>query len=307
MFKTLEHTLSADVATSGTFTVAYPTGTNAGSFSSGVDNKMIAIGANFEQPAGFTLSFGTSSITVTYKGATTIPAGSLVRLQLDMGGDDDETQLIAENEEGEAVFIPDTVSVSTLARINLGAPDAADPDGVCASQSDTGAHTLTLDGALVSGGVATFDVPRNVVVDSGGADTATLTITGTDEYGEVVVENIQLNGTTAVAGKKAFKTITSVTSDGTIANGAFVGTGDVLGLPVYLADAGAVLAELEDGAAASAGTLVGGLSPNTASTATTADVRGTYDPNSACDGAKAFTLIAAIADASYLGNAQFTG
>ena len=60
--------------------------------------------------------------------------------------------------------------------------------------------------------MATLDVPRNIVVDSGGVDTAVLTFTGTDEYGNTVVESITLNGTTAVAGKKAFKTVTGVSS-----------------------------------------------------------------------------------------------
>lgn len=307
MFKTVETTLASAVATSGTFTVAYPDGTNAGTFRGGSKNVMTAMNAVFQQPDGFTLSFGTSNITVTYLGATTIPAGTLVRLQLDEAG-----SAAAEDLHGVVgdtttlVDIADGVTKAEILYIELGAPDVADPDGVCEAQSGA-AGALTLDGALVSGGVATFDVPRNIVIDSGGADTAVLTITGTDVYGNTLVENITLNGSTAVAGKKAFKTVTSVVSSATISNGAFVGTGDVLGLPVHVSDTGLLLAELENGAAASAGTLVAGLDPNTASGATTADVRGTYDPNSAADGSKAFTLVMAVADATFLGNAQYAG
>lgn len=303
MFKTVSTTLASSVATSGTFTVPYPDGTDAGAFVGGTDNKMTAMQSVFEQPAGFTLSFGTSNITVTYKGATTIPAGELVRLQLDMAGGDEETQLLAEDSAtGATTQLPDSVSLANLVRVELGAPDAADADGVCASQAGTASTAMTINGALASGGVATFDKPRNVV--AAWTNTATLTVTGTDEYGKTVVETS--GSGTSMAGKKAFKTITSVVPSANI-TGATVGSGDVLGLPVYFDGAGVLVAEMEDGAAATAGTLVGGLDPNTASTATTGDTRGTYDPNSACDGAKAFTLLAALVDPVFLGNAQYGG
>ncbi|WP_288927308.1 hypothetical protein [uncultured Maritimibacter sp.] len=297
-FDVVEMTLASDVADAGTFTVSYPSTRDAGDYQGGHDHMVIsnAYGELKATAGEVSLSFGASSITVTNNAGVTLLAGTKVFVQLDRIGADSEISVIAS---------PGSMSPADLFVINLGAPDVADPDGVCEAQSDTGAHTLTLDGALVSGGVATFDVPRNIVIDSGGADTAVLTITGTDEYGVTIVENITLNGTTAVAGKKAFKTVTSVTSSATISNGAFVGTGDVFGLPVYLPQTGLVLAELEDGAAATAGTIVAGVT--TAATATTGDVRGTYDPNSAADGSAAFTLVCAIPDSSAKGVAQYGG
>jgi hypothetical protein len=292
--------IASAVATSGTITVPYPTGKGAGSYPAyGHKIWIDSFQTLLEVGSDFTISFGASNITVTYTGSTTIPAGSSAKVQLNLEGAD--SGAVAEE-------LPATLDNGVLANvllIELGAPIAADPNGICEAQSDTGAHSLTLDGALVSGGVATLDVPRNIVIDSGGADTAVLTITGTDEYGNTIVESITLNGTTAVAGKKAFKTVTSVESSGTISNDAFVGTGDVLGLPVFLPETGYLLKELEDGADASAGTLVAGVS--TTATATTGDVRGTYDPNSAADGSKVFTLIAAIPDISYLGVSQYAG
>ena len=53
------------------------------------------------------------------------------------------------------------------------------------------------------------------------------------------------------------------------------------------------------------GTLVGGVSA--AATATTGDVRGTYDPTTACDGSTAFALLVTTSDADYKGVAQFGG
>lgn len=58
-------------------------------------------------------------------------------------------------------------------------------------------------------------------------------------------------------------------------------------------------------ASASYGTLVTALDNNTASTATTADVRGTYDPDTACDGATHFALLVRQVETKDLGNAQY--
>lgn len=305
-FTAVKVVLGGAVATNGTFTVPYPSDKTLGEFENAVGHYFTGLGTKYTQPDDFTIAFGATSATITYKGATTLPQGAELYVQLE--------------EPGEAVEYFGYVADGTLKKkitqlrklqllqIDLGAPAAIDDNGVCESQNRSGAGALTINGALASGGVATLDVPRNVIADSGGADTAVITVTGTDQYGQVVKENITLNGTTAVAGKKAFKTITAVASDATISNGFFLGTGDVLGLPVYLPSGGYVHAELQDGAAVgSAGTLVAGLAANTISTATTADVRGTYDPNAACDGGKSFALVVTLPDPSYLGNDQYDG
>lgn len=298
MFRIAEVTLANAVASGGTITVPYPSGTGLGSFA-GFGHIMVATGLQgvFTQDAGgISVAFSTS-ITVTYNGSTPIPANSLVRFQFNIAGDDN-------------LEIPDLSTVSPKVSfvhpiiIDLGVPAAIVTNGIAESQSDTGAHSLTLDGSLAEDGVVTLDVPRNVIVDSGGADTAVLTVIGTDEYGNDMRENITLAGTSAVAGKKAFKTITAINASATIANGAFVGTGDVLGLPVYV-PSGAILEEYEDGAAASAGTFVAGV--QTTATATTGDVRGTYDPNSAANGSKAFKLAVMLTDPTYKGVDQYDG
>jgi hypothetical protein len=157
-----------------------------------------------------------------------------------------------------------------------------------------------INGALASGGVATFDVPRNVV--GAWTGTAVMTVTGTDVYGETVVES-SASGT-SLTGKKAFKTVTAVSVSADV-TAATVGSGDVLGLPVALPEKGLVVREMEDGAAPTAGTLVAAV--RTTATATTGDVRGTYDPNSACDGAKAFQLLALLPNATDHGVDQYAG
>ena len=234
-FDVINYTTTADIATNGTFAVSYPSGRSAGSYTGAWAHKMSAMNADFVAPKDFTVAFGATTATVTYLGTTTIPSGSLIRVQLDQVGTDDG--------EPEKVVVPDNMARSPVYVMDLGAPATADANGVAESQTVTGAGTaFSLDGALVSNGVAVMDVPRNIV--AAWTNTAVLTITGTNVDGNAVVEN-SASGTSHT-GKKAFKTVTSVTTSATI-TGATVGTGTVLGLPRYVPSAEYVLQEIEAG------------------------------------------------------------
>lgn len=293
-FKVVPVTLASAVSTSGTFTVSYPAGTNAGTFKNAVQHKLNALGGVFTSPKDFAITtWGATTATITWRATPTLPVGTLVRVQLNIPGP-------ATYRDGK--ILPSKVAGSQVFRISLGAPATASSSNICASQAITAAAGGTLNGTTVVSGVAVLDVPRAVVAAWTG--TAVMTVTGTDELGNVVKES-SASGT-SLTGKKAFKTITSVAVSADV-TGATVGTGDVLGLPVFLPSTGLVLKELEDGATATSGTLVAGLATTTVSTATTADVRGTYDPNSACDGVKAFDLIVALTDPTFTGNPQYAG
>ncbi len=307
----IEGILSSDVADDGTFTVNYPSGKDEGHFAMGVGHKIILTGyGTFEHPSGVFLTFGSSNITVKNVSGNSWAEDTKYRLQLEEIGDRVFRVGQQSYDRNKAATLP--VSQPSLALnawkgeltiVSLGAPDTADANGVCESQAGTADTAMTIDGALASGGVATFDVPRNVV--GAWTNNATLTITGTDAYGNTVVETTGSAGTSHT-GKKAFKTITSVVPSANI-TGATVGTGDVLGLPVFLPATGLILAELEDGSAPTAGTAVAGDQTEGGSTATTGDVRGTYDPNSAADGDKYFHLVLALPDPSYIGLDQYAG
>lgn len=171
-------------------------------------------------------------------------------------------------------------------------PAALVTNGICAQQTLAAAGNATLNGSLASGGVATLDVPRNVIIDAAGAATAVLTITGTDVYGIPMSEAITLNGTTAVAGKKAFKTITRVAASAA-ATDFFVGTGDVFGLPIDANTRNYVLTAW-NGAFVTTGTFVG--ADATTATTTTGDVRGTYAVPDAADASKRLTLWVFVLD-----------
>jgi len=166
-------------------------------------------------------------------------------------------------------------------------PVALDADGICAQQTLAAAGDALINGALASSGVVTLDVPRNVIVDAAGAATAVLTVTGTDVYGVPMSEAITLNGTTAVAGKKAFKTITSVAASAA-ATDFFVGTGDVFGLP-FRSDSRNYCLTAWNSAFVTTGTFVAAVTTDPATT-TTGDVRGTYAVPDAADGSKQLTV-----------------
>ena len=203
--------------------------------------------------------------------------------------------------QGKAYYPPLTDSqerngapITFLTKIDLGTPDVADVDGVCASQDGTGGAGLLINGALASGGVATLPFPRNLVIDtdSAGDTTQTVTITGTDVYGEVIVETIAFNGVTAVYGLKAFKTITAATLSAALTSAALIGEGPALGLPYRAATKSDVLYAntfFNDIVEATLPTVVAGV--DTTATATTGDTRGTVTLNSTLDESQIYTYM----------------
>ena len=164
-------------------------------------------------------------------------------------------------------------------------------DNFALSQSPGTSTVITMaagTGITKTGSTYYMDVPRNVRITSGGADTAMhFTVVGIDVYGQAMSEAI--TGATAgiAAGKKAFYGLTSVTPSGTVSTTVKVGTGDVFGLPVRVTDKTYITsAQWNNTLAKDAGTVTVADVTATATTLT-GDVRGTYAPSSgASDGAK---------------------
>jgi len=88
---------------------------------------------------------------------------------------------------------------------------------------------MTLNGAIVSGGVATPAIPRRITIYSDGADTGiTFTVTGRGLEGKEISEVITGPGSTTVTSTKTFKTVTSVEASGNFTGHIEVGTADDL-------------------------------------------------------------------------------
>jgi hypothetical protein len=172
------------------------------------------------------------------------------------------------------------------------APQAKSTNSVktAATISTTGA--ITFSGSLVSGGVATFDVPRNITINTTESGVpGTISFTGTDYYGAILSEKILgPNGSLSPGnGLKAFKTVTAGTLETAMTYSISIGHGDTLGLPFCLEGAYDVLSVYVDSTASTTSTITA-ADTNTA-TASTGDVRGTILPSTAPNGVRKFTIV----------------
>jgi hypothetical protein len=275
--RTVRTTVSSAVATSGTITFAYPSGFDEGSFRGTYGHTLYARGlqTTFVFPSQFTIAFG-ASVVVTYLGSTSIPANTEVALELNIPG---ETQLT--NGTGGA-----RAGVVQPYLIDFGSPSTISTTAVLATTAVANSTLVTLSSPVV------FDWPRAIqIVSSSGSDTAvTVTVRGLDEYGVAMTQTLTTNGTSAVLGTKAFKQVNSYQASGAMVGTLSIGNTKVLGLPFFVPyTSGAVLKEIQDGANATAGTIVAGVL--TAPSATTGDVRGTWTPNATLDGAIDLQLV----------------
>ena len=171
-------------------------------------------------------------------------------------------------------------------------PATKSATAVCAAQAVAAAGNATINGASATGGVATFDYARTVNVDSTdvGDTTQTVTVTGTDYWGQAQTETIALNGTTLVAGQKSFKTITAVAVSALLTGNLTVGNEDVFGLPYRVTDAGYLLRTGWNGSVADDAGTFAAADTTSPATATTNDVRGTYAPSSAANGTRRLVI-----------------
>ena len=145
----------------------------------------------------------------------------------------------------------------------------------------TSATLTTTAGAAV---VTTAGTPTGLTYTLGVAP-VTVTVAGFDVYGQAMSEAITSSAavSTAVSGLKAFYLITSVSVSGATGTALTVGTTNVLGLPVRVANVAYVASVKSNNTLAQdAGTFV--AADTATATTTTGDVRGTYVPATASNG-----------------------
>lgn len=186
-------------------------------------------------------------------------------------------------------------------------PLTLNPAAVAAVQTPTGG-TATI--ALTAGTGTTsvtasngltaiqLDVPRILTYTSGGTDTGiTFTASGFDVYGQAMSETVTGGAATLVSGKKAFYQITSVVQSASVKSTIEVGSGDIFGVPYFLANNVYLQGvQWNSTLAKDTGTVVVGVT--TTATKTSGDVRGTYAPSTgASDGVKRLVMTQAISAA----------
>jgi len=102
---------------------------------------------------------------------------------------------------------------------------AAVSNGIAQSQAVAAAGNLTLNGSLVSGGVATMDVARRVIVASTGNESSvTFTVYGTSRDGVTQTDTITGVNISTVASTLDFKTVTRVAASAACAGNVTAGT-----------------------------------------------------------------------------------
>lgn len=123
---------------------------------------------------------------------------------------------------------PSTVSIALVAAIS---------NGIAQSQAPTAAGTLTLNGSLVSNGIAVMDTARRILISSTGADSAVVfTLFGRDRFGNFQSEQIKgvANGASQYS-LGDYLVIISITNSAATAGNITVGTNGV-GSSVWVVD-----------------------------------------------------------------------
>jgi hypothetical protein len=174
---------------------------------------------------------------------------------------------------------------------------------------------------VTAGAVAEMDLysalARVLSVTTVGADVGYIvTIVGYDLYMQPMTEAITTTSTATVNGKKAFKYVQSISvskaGGGTTAANITIGTTDIFGFSIR-SEAWEYMSVFYAGAFVSTNTgWTPGLTYGTPSTASTADVRGTYAVQSAANGTNRLAIFTSIpmrqvVDATYANYSSLLG
>lgn len=115
-------------------------------------------------------------------------------------------------------------------QVSVGPLAAASATDLRTAASISVAGGVTLNGALVSGGVATLDKPRRILFTSSGNDSGiTFTVTGTTFAGNAASETVTGGNATTATTVLDYATVTSITASGASAGTVSIGTSGVAG------------------------------------------------------------------------------
>lgn len=254
-FVSVQVTLSADVADSGTFTVNYPAGYNLGDFENAVGHYIVLNGDRLVQPQHVGLSFGSGAVTVTNRTGGTLPQGAKGFMQFELAGA--PAPVLGESS-------PNTIQRvhavgASLLLIDFGSPLTLDADGLwdgisvgATAATFTVSDMKTATANMAGLGYGVLDVPRTLTLVGSASADHVVTINGYDEYDEPMSETLTANSTTPVAGVKAFKRVVSlsVAAGGAASKTLDIGWADTYGLPLRLTSQYCIINEIIDGSTA---------------------------------------------------------
>ena len=107
--------------------------------------------------------------------------------------------------------------------VTVGPLASAVANNICTSQTPTSA--LTLNGSLVTGGVAYLDTPRRILITVGGSESGkTFTVVGTNWAGDRITEGMAGPASGTVTSVLDYKTVTSITISSAAGAALTVGT-----------------------------------------------------------------------------------
>jgi hypothetical protein len=110
---------------------------------------------------------------------------------------------------------------------------AADADSIVSAQSLSVSGAITLDGVLVSNGVATLTVPAVLTATNAASYTINFVVTGTGPAGQSQVETLALTASGTVTGSLSFATVTGIVASAAAAETISIGNG-VAGYTAWL-------------------------------------------------------------------------
>ena len=96
---------------------------------------------------------------------------------------------------------------------------------IVTAQSLSVSGAITLDGALVSNGVATLTVPAVLIAYSQASSTINFVVTGTGPAGQSQVETLAVTASGNLTGSLSFATVTQITASAAAASTISIGNG----------------------------------------------------------------------------------
>lgn len=124
---------------------------------------------------------------------------------------------------------------NNVSYLTVGPITAASANNIATSQTPGAAGNLTLNGTTVSGGVATLDTPRKVLLTYAADEhTKTVTLYGTDRQGRVISESITPPSSAGTSTSILdYATVTRIAVSAAFAGAVTVGTTSSLSSPWF--------------------------------------------------------------------------